>query len=286
MLREKIGIVGGGTVGRATARAWLEFASEVRVYDIERARATHTLEEVMHCDLIFVCLPTPPSPFTGLDISALDKLFVDLNVSDFSRRTGYFVLKSTLPIGTTDRLARQWWHSSFVVSPEFLTARCADVDSAIPSQIVVGVPSFSQESMAGMVESAAKNKCCQLYMKLLYQRFPGTQIQLMMAQEAEMVKLSLNSLFAMKVAMFNELRQIADVFKLDWDRVRAGILGDGRLTAHHTLVPGPDGERGFGGTCLPKDLHCLRTLADRAGIRAFMMLAAELLNANVDRPRG
>lgn len=275
----RIGIVGGGTVGRAVARAWMEFVDEVRVYDVDPARATHTFAQVMDTSIVFICLPTPAKVagrIDELDTSALDEFFVRLNTTDNIVRTGNFVLRSTLPLGTTDRLARQWHLSEFVYAPEFLTARCAEVDARVPAQHIIGVP-FSQERGPGtaqVVNSAARNECCQMYVDMLGRRFPGINVQLVSAYEAELIKLGLNSIFATKVALFNELYQIATAFKMDWERVLAGILGDGRLTAHHTRVPGPDGQYGFGGTCLPKDLGCLIMQADRAGLNAWVMRSA------------
>jgi UDPglucose 6-dehydrogenase len=94
------------------------------------------------------------------------------------------------------------------------------------------------------------------------ERFPATEVMLMTSDESEAVKLIQNSFFAVKVAFWNEARSLADVLKLRWDVVMNGILSDGRISPSHTRVPGPDGKRGFGGECLPKDLASLSSLLD------------------------
>jgi UDP-glucose 6-dehydrogenase len=68
------------------------------------------------------------------------------------------------------------------------------------------------------------------------------------------VKLLQNGFFAVKVAYWNEARALADKLGLDWADVHGAVMTDGRIHPSHTQVPGPDGCRGFGGTCLPKDL--------------------------------
>lgn len=90
--------------------------------------------------------------------------------------------------------------------------------------------------------------------RLYKSRFPGVPLYMMTSDESEAVKLFTNGFFAVKIAFFNEVRALADKLGLDWERVLGGVLSDGRISHNHTQVPGPDGQRGFGGACLPKDL--------------------------------
>jgi UDPglucose 6-dehydrogenase len=262
----RIGVVGGGVVGRATARCWMEFA-EVRVYDVRPERATHTLGGVLACDLIFLALPTPGKPDGTLDVSALDEFFRGADWpydSEHDYRDSNYVLRSTVPIGTTFRLRKEFGLVNLVHSPEFLTSRCAVADAQNPAQLLIGIPrswTFDPE----------KDGCWSALRGLYLRRFPGVPIRVMSSDESEFVKLALNSLFAIKVSAFNELHSLAGALSLDWGAVRAGILGDGRIAHSHTQVPGPDGRFGWGGDCLPKDAAQLLDHLHQFGAGPFMI---------------
>lgn len=229
----RIGIVGGGVVGRATARCYLEHVDEVRVYDVVGERATHSLEETLECSLVLVCLPE----------TTLDEFF---DANPFSGVN--YVLRSTVPIGTTRRLRKEY-NLNIIHSPEFLTERCAITDAQMPARNVIGVPYDVGHERASTVIGPLR--------RLYERRFPSVQVLTMTSDESEAVKLMTNAFFACKISIFNEFMCLADELGLDWDSVIEGILSDGRIAHSHTAVPGPDGKRGFGGKCLPKDLEML-----------------------------
>lgn len=267
----KIGIIGGGVVGHATARAFMEHA-EVRVFDLIVERRTHEISDVLDCNIVFICLPTPQKPNSiECDTSSVDHLFKWL-ATKFVASSINFVLRSTVPIGTTKRLRVQYGLSNIVHSPEFLTARCAVTDAQIPSRNIIGKPCESYEKYPSWRDCPAGDALVGLYRS----RFPGVRIFQMTSDESEAVKLGLNSFFAVKIAFFNELRAVCDKMGLNWDSVHAGILSDGRVAHSHTQVPGPDGKRGFGGTCLPKDLANLITTVWKNNVEggAKVMIAA------------
>jgi UDP-glucose 6-dehydrogenase len=258
----KIGIVGGGVTGRATARAWLEHCEEVRVYDLLPERRTHDVFETRRCDLVFVCLPE----------DAVDAFFAvssSLGKESIGRNANY-VLRSTVPIGTTRRLREKFDLPNLVHNPEFLTARCAVADACNPAVLIIGMPDRylrDQETVEpGLVCNFPTQICYRALRRAYEDRFPGIPIQAMSSNESEAVKLFLNGFFAVKVAFFNELRTLADKLGLDWETVRAGMMADGRICPSHTRVPGPDGRRGFGGACLPKDLETLIQCMASVGI--------------------
>ena len=252
----KLGIIGGGVVGRAQARCYLEHC-EVMVYDIIPERCTHPLEEVLQCDLIFICLPTPQKPdSTTCDLTIIERFYSSLE-SQYLNCS--FVLRSTVPVGTTERLRNLYRAKQTVHSPEFLTSRCANTDAQVPSQNIIGGP-----------ECWTVSKLQALYKK----RFPGISVVRMTSYESEAVKLLLNSFFAVKIAYFNEARAYCDSLEMDWEQVRYALLGDGRIAHSHTKVPGPDGKRGFGGSCLPKDLANLISCMGQVNIAPEVCKAA------------
>lgn len=271
----KVGVIGGGVVGNATARCFMEWA-EVRVYDIVRERATHSLGDVLACDLVFCCLPTPQKPGGSLecDLGAVEGFFASQRGSPVS-----FALRSTVPIGTTRRLREQYELPNLVHSPEFLTARCAVTDAQIPARNIMGVAGWNQNA------EEWHNSCAWLLKKVYRDRFPSVPVHVMTSDESEAVKIGINAFFSVKVAFFNELRTLADELGLDWSRVMAGILSDGRIAHSHTTVPGPDGHYGFGGTCLPKDIANFIDTMQRHGLRADVAKGAYQRNKS-DRQRG
>lgn len=243
----KIGVIGGGTVGRATARCWLEHAEEVMVFDVDPKRSTVSddLARVMELsNLIFICLPEDKiesflsGSALGLEQSATFKV---------QCQEANFVIKSTVPVGTTRKLRDKYGLVNLCHSPEFLTERCAVTDAQMPAQLIIGRPDTHD----------ADGDCYQLWLEVHRKRFPGVPIYDMSSDESELVKLIVNAFAATKVSFFNEMRSLSDALGLDWQRVIEGVLGDGRIGHSWTKVPGPDGKRGFGGKCLPKDLLML-----------------------------
>jgi len=66
-----------------------------------------------------------------------------------------------------------------------------------------------------------------------------------------------NCYFATKVSFLNEMKLIADSCGVDWDMAMEGFIRDGRIGHSHLAVPGPDGKKGFGGSCFPKDIQAM-----------------------------
>ena len=125
-----IGIVGNGFVGNAVHQ---NFKDKVpcKVYDVDKTRSLNTLGEVIDQDFIFVCLPTPMKSSGECDLSILDKFFESLP----EHIVGTFFLKSTVPIGTTEKYYER---HNIIHNPEFLTARNAIQDFANNERNIVG----------------------------------------------------------------------------------------------------------------------------------------------------
>lgn len=266
----KIGIIGNGVVGRATAFAWKNHCDEVRVHDALSQRSTRDLRDALDCDLVFVCLPEAP----------LDSFFkhIRFDILGTIPEGGWcsrnFVIKSTCPVGTTRKLAEKYGLTNVCHSPEFLTERTALWDACNPSRVLIGVPDFggmSSNATTGLLEASC------------FARFPGVPIFVMKSDESEFVKLACNALYATKVSLFNELRTYCDASKLNWDRIIRAIMADGWTGNSHTQVPGPDGQHGFGGRCLPKDLDHLRAAFKQADLQSVIMDAVKFRNENIDR---
>lgn len=286
MNKTKVGIVGAGVVGSATAAAYRDWTVEhpgpqesyhpyeVLVHDKDPARSTHTVGQVLLCDVVFVCLPTPGSDQydEGVDLSAVEDFFY------YVRGTATnFVLRSTVPVGTTRRLRDEYDLPNLVHSPEFLTARTAVEDAANPRLNVIGYPGNVQPSHVRFSDCP--------YFRLLGGRFPNVPTTCVTSDESEAVKLFMNGFFAVKVAYWNEVRHLADRLRLNYDEVREAVVAEGRVGDIHTRVPGPDGKFGFGGSCLPKDLNMLIAQMDALDLQPGVCQAARDRNEILDRPR-
>lgn len=256
----KIGIIGNGFVGNAQARTWVEHVDEVRIYDLVPERRTHSLEAVMECDFVFVCVPTPmkspddPTP----DLATIDAVLAGLDDRPHAEEGPIVVIKSTVPVGYTRRSQERWPSLTLVHSPEFLTARCAVIDAHMPTRNIVGFPPGR----------GSDGECLRA---MLRRRFKAVPCYLYSSDESELVKLACNSFFALKVNFFNSIYNYARISAMDWDRIEVGVLSDGRIAHSHTRVPGPDGRLGFGGECLPKDLANLVGCLEEANVSAAVL---------------
>jgi UDPglucose 6-dehydrogenase len=196
---------------------------------------------VLDPDVVFLCLPTPGDGYGTLDTNAVEGALASVACTR-DRKCRCYVVKSTVPVGTTRRLAKNLNMEDVLVhSPEFLTERTADADAANPAALMIGSPT-------GRV-TPAQERLTSLYLRA----FGPDRVTWGTSDETELAKLAQNAFFAVKVNFFNNLADLCRVRGLSYDGVRSMVTMDGRVGDLHTLVPGPDGLPGCGGKCLPKD---------------------------------
>ena len=238
-----IGIVGQGFVGLAL-RAGFEPHYEIETYDkFSTSKSTVNLHDlVLLSDVIFVCVPTPMNKDGSCHTDIVEEVVSEINeisISSDSKPT--IVIKSTVPPGTTDRLHRKYKGVDVIFNPEFLTEANFLEDFKNQSRIILG----------GIRRGTTKLR--QIYSKV----FPNVTIVKTGAKHAEMVKYFTNCFLATKVSFANEMKMLCDKLNLDYDKVVEYATYDERLGKSHWAVPGPDGELGFGGHCLPKDISAI-----------------------------
>jgi UDPglucose 6-dehydrogenase len=100
-------------------------------------------------------------------------------------------------------------------------------------------------------------------------------------EEACMIKYSINCFLALKASYFNQIADICDNNKMDYDIVRHIITQDPRIGTGHTLVPGPDGQRGWGGACFPKDTRAFLQWSNTIGMPVTLVESAIQYNNKV-----
>ena len=253
-----IGIIGNGFVGGAVAYGFRD--QKPLIYDINPEVSTHSFEEVANCKYIFICLPTPMVCETGGEANT-DIVENCLEKLQYSREQ-VIMLKSTVPVGTTKKLAKKYRLRNLLHCPEFLTAANAKYDFVNADRTVIGSPHLREG-----IEEKYSEMAKELFLKV----FPDIPVYTMTSCESEMVKYTANCFLATKVGFFNMIFTLGNKLGLDYNRVLEGVLSDPRIGKSHTAVPGPDGDYGFGGTCFPKDVNAMITTLQNNHISSYIL---------------
>lgn len=240
----KIGIVGAGHVGKCMIDLFKNHNPSV--YDLYQDIGS--IEEINQCDVAFVCVPTPMAEDGSCDTSEVDKVLSWLT-------TDVIVIRSTVPVGYTER-AIQKTQRSIVFQPEYYGETYAHpyADLSHRKWIVLGGRACDTE------------KALEAY-KMVYTS--ELQVVLVSSEEAEFAKYMENSFLALKVTFCNEMYDIAKSLGVSYDRAREAWLADARIGRSHTFVY--ENDRGYGGSCLPKDISAIAHQGKAAGSDTLLL---------------
>ena len=257
-LEQRIGIVGRGFVGSAVQFGFspnVGCDAEVRVYDVDPNKSTHTLEETINkSDFVFLSVPTPSNKDGSINIDILDDALN--NINEVSECRNAILVRSTVTPGTTQKLQMKYIDLNLLFNPEYLTERNAKFDFINQSRFIIGSGEVTISKMYS--ENLAD---------LFRDRFGESASILETNYEtAEMIKYMNNCFFATKVSFMNEMYKVAEKSNVDWKQAVSGFVTDGRIGHTHLDVPGPDGKFGFGGSCFPKDVRAMIKYAEEIGV--------------------
>ena len=184
MNKPTIGIIGNGFVGEAQAFAFSS-VSNLKIYDIDPLKSTHTLKQAHDSDFVFVCVPTPMYEDGNQNLEFVEEVFKHANEKPI------YILKSTVLPGTTEKLHQNYSQQfKIVFSPEFLTERTSKLDMLTQNRIILG----GEKSLTSRVR------------KIYELRFKNKNIIETDAKTSELIKYMNNTFFATKVSIMNEFK--------------------------------------------------------------------------------
>ncbi len=258
MIKFNVGIIGCGFVGESQAFAFSPTCN-IKIYDIDPLKSTNTLEEVSDCDFVFVCVPTPMNEDGSQNKSFINDVFSKV------KKGPTYIIKSTVLPGTTNEIHSEFSELDIIFSPEFLTERTSKLDMITQSRIIFG----------GDIKLTKKVE------ELFEIRFKSRHYIHTDTVTAEFIKYMNNTFFATKVSIMNEFYRLSKKLNVNWETALYGFAADQRIGDSHLHVPGPDGKLGFGGTCFPKDINALISLAKKYKINMNTLEAAWKTNLEV-----
>jgi len=233
-------IAGYGFVGKAVANAIQE---DNVLYIVDPKVSDETVKDFPLAEGLIICVGTPSTEIGDCDISQIKAVLDDTPIHI------PVLIKSTVRPDYLNKLEELYPDHSICYSPEFLRAVSANDDFVNQKYMIIGgedPEGFWQD----LFQESLPN--CKLFLKCSL-------------QEAALVKYSVNCFLSVKVTFFNQMYDMCQAVGADWNIVRQLICHDDRIGKSHTLVPGPDGQRGFGGACFPKDTNAFIHYADTTG---------------------
>lgn len=226
----KVGIVGVGHVGRSMAYLF----PDAVLYD--KYKDLGSQEEINRCDISFICVPTPQAADGSCDTRIVEEVLQWLE-------TPIIVIRSTVPVGFTDKANfNKPPHIHVIFQPEYYGETVAHpfADPHNRPWITLGGDPTDCSKVADLYRTVFTSELI---------------IHIVDASTAELAKYMENAFYATKVTFCNQFYDLAQAMGVNYDQLRETWLLDPRISRDHTFVY-PE-NRGYGGSCLPKDMAAI-----------------------------
>jgi UDPglucose 6-dehydrogenase len=224
---QNIVIAGYGFVGKAISKA---LSRHVNLSVVDPLYTSQKVYDFPDADGVIICVGTPTLPNGDCDVSQI------IEVMKTVPERMPVLIKSTARPDLLEQIAHDFIGHDICVSPEFLRAHTAYEDFVHQQHMIIG--------------GTYAHKWFDLFKSVLPE---CRTLHHCTIAEAATVKYSVNNFLATKVAFFNQIYDVCQANGSNFEVVRSLIALDPRIGESHTRVPGPDGTRGFGGVCFPKD---------------------------------
>ena len=295
----KIGVIGTGYVGLVTGACLADVGNDILCIDVNEAKlerlrngdsviyerdldkllernirekrltfSTDITEAVLTCPVLMFCLPTPPGKDGAADLAAVMSVaeqVATLLVKHDIRETKIVANKSTVPVGTTKRVAEVFAKHApgrevhVVSNPEFLSEGYAVEDFMKPERVIIGTNSdYARQIMVDLYSPFTRS---------------GAPVYCFDIESAEVAKYAANAMLATKISFMNALSEYCEVVGANIDEVRLGMGADNRI-GRRFLFAGI----GYGGSCFPKDVKAIIHSAKERGLRLEIAEATEQVN--------
>lgn len=289
----KITMIGTGYVGLVTGTCFAESGNDVVCLDVDADKvrllneggipiyepglaelvkrnadsgrltfSTNYEESIRDAKCVFICVGTPQDEQGAADLKYVRSAAEGM--APYLKPGAVVICKSTVPVGTNRKVA-EWIRTSASVrfhiasNPEFLKEGAAIDDFTKPDRVVVGAD--DEEAIDVLQE---------LYKPFLRTEKPFIAMGI---ESAEMVKYAANCMLATKISFINEIANICEKVGADIGEVRKGIGHDARI-GFSFLFPGV----GYGGSCFPKDVRALASVAAEHGVEARILRTVDETN--------
>lgn len=264
-----IGVIGNGFVGKATQILNTQHINLI-VYDKDPTKCiplNANMKSISECELVFVCVPTPMDVNGECNLNVVESVITDLKTLN---KDLHIIIRSTIPPGTSDKF-------NVYFMPEFLTEANWKNDFYNTEHWIFGLPENYDElfktNITKLFNIAKTNN------KIKY-----NNIHFVKNKEAELLKYFKNVFLASKVSFCNEIYDYCIKKQINYDKVKSLVSLDSRITESHMNVPGPDGKKGYGGTCFPKDTNALLNEMKKFDLNPLILKSVVKRNETIDRP--